>query len=58
MEHYADFELEVDSKVDPLLNSGIQIRSNTYENETTTVRWGGVDEQVCAWNYIMFYLAP
>ena len=38
---YADFELEVDYKVDPLLNSGIQIRSNTYENETTTVRWGG-----------------
>jgi len=38
---YDDFELEVDFKVDALLNSGIQIRSNTYPEETTTVRWGG-----------------
>ena len=38
---YQDFELEVEFKVDPLLNSGIQIRSNTYAEETKTVRWGG-----------------
>ena len=40
-EMYGDFELEVEFKVDPLLNSGIQIRSHVYEEETTTVRWGG-----------------
>jgi len=38
---YDDFELEVDFLVDPLLNSGIQIRSHVYEKETATVRWGG-----------------
>ena len=38
---YDDFELEVEFKIDPLLNSGIQIRSNTYAEETTTIRWGG-----------------
>jgi acetyl esterase/lipase len=38
---YRNFELELDVKVDPLLNSGIQIRSNVYEKETTTIRWGG-----------------
>lgn len=38
---YDDFELEVEFKVHPLLNSGIQIRSSTYAEETTTVRWGG-----------------
>jgi hypothetical protein len=32
---YGDFELEVDFKVDPLLNSGIQIRSNVFEEPTT-----------------------
>lgn len=40
-EMYTDFELELDVKVDPLLNSGIQIRSNVYPEETTTIRWGG-----------------
>ena len=40
-EMYGDFELEVEFKVDPLLNSGIQIRSKTYPEETTTMRWGG-----------------
>lgn len=38
---YDDFELEVDFKIDPLLNSGIQIRSDVYDKETTTIRWGG-----------------
>jgi hypothetical protein len=39
---YADFELQLEIKVDPLLNSGIQLRSGTYATETTTPRWGGV----------------
>ncbi len=38
---YDNFELEVEFMIDPLLNSGIQIRSHTYPTETTTVRWGG-----------------
>ena len=38
---YANFELELEIKIDPLLNSGIQIRSGTYAEETTTMRWGG-----------------
>lgn len=38
---YDNFELEVEFKVDSLLNSGIQIRSGVYEKETTTTRWGG-----------------
>ncbi|MDP4680858.1 MAG: DUF1080 domain-containing protein [Cyclobacteriaceae bacterium] len=38
---YQDFELEIDFMIDSLLNSGIQIRSNTYPNETKTMRWGG-----------------
>lgn len=32
---YRDFVLEVDFKVDPALNSGVQIRSNVYEKPTT-----------------------
>lgn len=40
-EMYGDFELSVEFKVDPLLNSGIQIRSHVYDKETTTIRWGG-----------------
>ncbi|MEO0446220.1 MAG: DUF1080 domain-containing protein, partial [Verrucomicrobiota bacterium] len=31
---YADFELELEVKCDPELNSGIQIRSHTYEEPT------------------------
>jgi hypothetical protein len=31
---YADFELEFDVKCDPELNSGVQIRSHTYAEET------------------------
>ena len=38
---YANFELHAEIKIDPLLNSGIQIRSNVYAEETTTLRWGG-----------------
>lgn len=32
--NYADFELELEVKCDPELNSGIQIRSHVYEKET------------------------
>lgn len=32
---YADFELELEFKVDPSLNSGVQIRSHVYEKDTT-----------------------
>ena len=38
---YANFELQLEIKIDPLLNSGIQIRSGVYAEETTTQRWGG-----------------
>lgn len=31
---YADFELELEVKCDPALNSGIQIRSHVYEKDT------------------------
>ena len=40
-EKYDDFELNLEFKVHPLLNSGIQIRSNVYPEETRTIRWGG-----------------
>ncbi|MCA9100830.1 MAG: DUF1080 domain-containing protein [Planctomycetales bacterium] len=33
-EHYGDFVLELDFKVDPALNSGIQIRSNVFDEPT------------------------
>lgn len=39
--HYTNFELELDFMIDPLVNSGIQIRSNVYSEETRTTRWGG-----------------
>lgn len=35
--HYADFILEVEFKVDPPLNSGIQIRSNVYDEPREVV---------------------
>lgn len=33
-EHYSDFILELEFKIHPTLNSGVQIRSNAYEEET------------------------
>jgi hypothetical protein len=33
--NYADFVLELDFKVHPKLNSGVQIRSHAYDKETT-----------------------
>jgi hypothetical protein len=38
---YKDFILELEFKVNPELNSGIQIRSNAYDKPTTVERQGG-----------------
>jgi Domain of Unknown Function (DUF1080). len=38
---YQNFELEFDVKLDTVLNSGVQIRSNIYDEDTQTIRWGG-----------------
>ena len=38
---YQNFELEFDVKLDTVLNSGVQIRSNIYREDTETIRWGG-----------------
>lgn len=38
---YQNFELEFDVKLDTVLNSGVQIRSNIYQEDTETIRWGG-----------------
>ena len=36
---YGDFILELEVKVDPALNSGVQIRSHVYEKDTTLLVW-------------------
>jgi hypothetical protein len=33
--HYGDFELKLEFRVDPQLNSGVQIRSHVYDQPTT-----------------------
>ena len=38
---YGDFILEFEVKVDPALNSGVQIRSHVYEKDTTIWIWRG-----------------
>tara|TARA_B100001175_G_scaffold316368_1_gene330110 strand:+ start:1134 stop:1829 length:696 start_codon:yes stop_codon:yes gene_type:complete len=38
---FENFQLDYDVKLDTVLNSGVQIRSNIYLNDTETVRWGG-----------------
>jgi|GEM_PF-1459781 len=38
---YDNFDLEVDFMIDPLINSGIQIRSGVHAETTATTRWGG-----------------
>ncbi|MEK9603319.1 MAG: DUF1080 domain-containing protein [Flavobacteriaceae bacterium] len=38
---YQNFELEFDVKLDTVLNSGVQIRSNIYQEDAETIRWGG-----------------
>lgn len=45
---YADFILEVEFKVDPLLNSGIQIRSNVYDEPKTYIDNDGKEVKVNA----------
>ena len=42
---YQDFILEFDVKLDTVLNSGVQIRSNIYKKQTTTDRWGGLFDE-------------
>jgi hypothetical protein len=38
---YADFELELETKTDPALNSGVQIRSHRYEQPVTVRTFNG-----------------
>ena len=38
---YGDFVLEFEVKVDPALNSGVQIRSHVYEKDTKIWMWRG-----------------
>jgi hypothetical protein len=38
--HYGDFILELEFKVHPDLNSGVQVRSHVYDEETS-VQWNG-----------------
>lgn len=38
---YGDFVLEFDTKTDPVLNSGVQIRSHRYAEETTVTTFDG-----------------
>ena len=42
---YQDFILEFDVKLDTVLNSGVQIRSNIYKKQTFTNRWGGLFDE-------------
>lgn len=44
--HYDNFILELEFKVDPLLNSGIQIRSNVYAEPTEVVTRNSNGEEV------------
>lgn len=44
---YANFELELDFKVDPALNSGVQIRSQSFdESKTLKLKVGDVEKSV------------
>jgi hypothetical protein len=48
--NYANFELEVDFKVDKGMNSGVQIRSSVYQEPTTTAYLnGGLEEETRDW---------
>ena len=44
---YSNFILELDFKVDPLLNSGVQIRSECFD-KPTTVKWGDKEIKIDA----------
>lgn len=51
--HYGDFILELDYKVNPSMNSGIQIRSNslpTYRNGNVHGYQVEIDPSKCAWS--------
>ena len=45
---YSDFILELEFKVDPLLNSGIQIRSEVFDKETVIKLRGGKERKIPA----------
>ena len=45
---YGDFVLEYDFKVDPRLNSGVQIRSHAYDKDTTFVDGAGKTQTIAA----------
>lgn len=45
---YGDFVLEYDFKVDPRLNSGVQIRSHAFDKDTTFVNGAGKTETIPA----------
>ena len=47
-ERYGDFHLELEFKVDPGLNSGIQIRSEVFDRETEIDLGGGKKQKVAA----------
>lgn len=43
---YANFILELEFKVDPRLNSGVQVRSQVFDESTTTVGEGGKSRRI------------
>lgn len=47
-ERFGDFQLELEFKVDPGLNSGIQIRSEVFDRETEIDLGGGKKQKVAA----------
>jgi hypothetical protein len=53
---YDDFVLELDFKIDSSINSGVQIRSTSYEEDTTTPHLTGQLEEVTRdWEAGKFY---
>lgn len=53
---YDDFELELEFKIDDAINSGVQIRSTTYQTDTTTPYLSGrLEEGTRDWKAGKFY---
>lgn len=53
---YDDFVLELDFKIDDAINSGVQIRSSTYEKDTSTAYLSGqLEESERAWEAGRFH---
>jgi len=53
---YDDFVLELDFKIDSSINSGVQIRSTSYQNDTTTPYLSGqLEESTRDWEAGKFY---